>query len=354
MAQVTRPAPDQAESLRVLRAALDNGFDPVKLASLRSDRTREYGSRMGNLLGNNDPDSRAEFRRQAFFRDMNEDDAAADPYTGVRETAENDAVDTALSNAQTYFRPEVTEQREDEQALKRLLVGEPARVSGEAARDVAAITARSKASAESAGWAEPTVSIPDPYGTGGTYPVPRRIAADPVATRSFIDKFRDQGIGGVRGQADRSKIDAFNTLIDVMGRTYQQGEKIGWAGLGPISAGVLGPIYRKTGLFSNEGEESLRTQLGRVRTREAFGEGGKAFTGTEERLVDSFLSSVYDNPAATGTRLDEGFAHAKNMLRNLGVSDDIIDARISAARGGGGDVEDNGADEIADPNWGAQ
>ena len=288
--------------------------------------------------------------------DALEEDMVNDPYTGDAEKNRIAGIQSSLDRAATFLRPEVTQARNQQQAFDL----EKASLSGDAARDVAAINAQgdvaaAKARGESGGggWAEPTVQIPDPYGTGGVYAVPRTIAANPESTKQFIDQYRAQGMPGMRGQADRSKIDAFNTLIDVMGGTYQQGEKAGWKGIGPV-AGPVGDFFKKFGIGSDD-EESLRTQLGRVRTREAFGEGGKQFTGTEERLVNSFLAGINQNPEMAKVRMNEGLNHARNILRNLGVSEAQIEARISAAlRRQQGAGTGTGADLITDPNWGAR
>lgn len=184
------------------------------------------------------------------------------------------------------------------------------------------------------GWAEPTVGIPQP-GTGAMFPVPRSIAANPQRAVEFIKQYEDAGLQGSRGQADRTKIDAFNTLIDALGETYQAGEAAKWNGVGPVEGRTKSALYNWLGV-GNDAEETFRTRLGRLKAREAFAEGGKQFTDTEQRLIDEFIAGANKSGPVAKLRLDETLNHARNTLRNLGVPDDIIEARIQKALGASG------------------
>lgn len=313
----------------ILQQSALGGFDPVKLRGLQDARKRELQTRMANEVGAGDVPAA---QRSGLLAQFLGQDMADDPYTGDAAQARQAGIEGAVDEAATYARPDVTDMRREEQGFQLAR----ANVGGQAARDVATINAQGRMGAaanQPEGWGEPSVNVPD-VGSGGVIPVPRSIYNQGgEAVQAFVQQYKGGFGSGMRGQADRTKIDAFNTLIDVLGDTYRQGEAVQWNGIGPVEAPFKSFAKKWLGVGSDE-EETLRTQLGRVKTREAFGEGGKQFTGTEERLVNEFLAGSNQSPEMARTRLNAAIQHAFNTLRNLGVPDAEIEAHIARALGG--------------------
>lgn len=137
------PPPDQATAIKILKSALDSGFDPTKSAALRNAEIGEHDTHIANLIGLHDPQSQSELQRQIYLKQSLQADNQADPYTGLEAQSHTRDVGDAMRTSDIYNRSDVTGQREDTERLKRLLTGEPNRIAGNTARDVAEITGES-------------------------------------------------------------------------------------------------------------------------------------------------------------------------------------------------------------------
>ena len=164
----------------------------------------------------------------------------------------------------------------------------------------------------------------------------------PMATNPFVVQVWDPVSGQARwatrgdavGQtatppaAQRERLAAYDTVIGLLDAIEEQGEKVGWKGLGRVEGPVDSMV---TGIFGNEnpitkafssdpaGEERLRALISELRARASFAEGGKQFTGTEKELVDAFLGGINQHPDVIRQRLQVARETAKRSRASLGA-----------------------------------
>lgn len=146
----------------------------------------------------------------------------------------------------------------------------------------------------------PVINIFDPNAPGGSRPVPRGSIQAGGANAGAVNP---------PPTAERQKIDAYKTTLDLIKDIEDPSfdEKTWNAALGMFDSTVGAKAHEYLGMNMGGGAqgESLRTRLNRLRAQASFAEGGKNFTGTENELLNSFLTQVQHNPKAARERLAE-------------------------------------------------
>lgn len=304
-----------ANSLDVLRSA---GSNPaLDLASLRDRRLSEM--RRNLALAASDP---RHFGTGATLPDVQdlESDIESDPNTGMDAAARIANIQRQNNALTDYNRPDTTAARNTEREYEMRKLGEPARIAGEANRDVARINAAGHvAGAREAAQAKPAqyVQTLDPE-TGMT---------------RWTQK--GEGLAGMFGPGtgeERGKIKGSKSVLDLIDEVEQLGAKTNWQGIG-LTGPAQSALYRYLGM-GNADEERLRGALSKLQAEASFGEGGKNLTGTEKEMIQKFTADTAMNPAAAQARL----AEMRRMVQN------------KLLRGQG--LAPSSNDLITDPNWG--
>lgn len=151
---------------------------------------------------------------------------------------------------------------------------------------------------------EPVVAVDDPQNPGNSMYVPRSQAA---------------GMRSTLPAGQRERLAAYDVSIDTAKEILELGQKLNWKGIGPI-AGRVGSAAMEYGGIGNPDEEHLRNLFGRLKASAAFQEGGKQFTGTEKKMLDDFLASANQNPAAAAVRLQSFIDQAERSRGSLNGS----------------------------------
>lgn len=146
----------------------------------------------------------------------------------------------------------------------------------------------------------------------------------------LIPRSQAGGMAPPKTAAERQKIDAYLTTLEMIRDVKALGNEVKWRGVGPVG-GTVGSLGMRALGVGNPKEEQLRAGLSRLRAQASFAEGGKQFTGTEQKLIDSFVANMYQNPKAAIVRLDEFTAQARRTLANLGVPESEISKRLGEA-----------------------
>lgn len=183
-------------------------------------------------------------------------------------------------------------------------------------------------------WGPPPVTIGDTSVPGGSRVIRR-------------DQLPSSGAVGVQPAAQRQKIDAYKTTLEMVSdleKAFPENDPAWSKGLGPIDSTIGAGVYHYTGKevpgLSGGGArgESLRTKLNRLRAQASFQEGGKQFTGTEAELLSNFLALVEHDPKTAKIRLNEFKKQAQLSLDKL--------TRGATTEIGGGAGGDNEADPL--------
>lgn len=149
---------------------------------------------------------------------------------------------------------------------------------------------------------EPLVLVNDKDNPGQTILMPRSQAA---------------GMQGPKPAAQKDRIAAYNSTLELIDEIEQLGDKTNWGGIGPV-AGRLGRIGKEYLGVGSDDAEALRNKLDQLKAQASFQEGGKQFTGTERDMLNAFLANVNANPAAAKVRLKSFREAANRSLSSLG------------------------------------
>lgn len=165
-------------------------------------------------------------------------------------------------------------------------------------------------------WGPPVIPVYDPSSPSGQRNVPRS-GMPAEGWQAPLSNAQEDSASALKNVLDTIKI--------VKQHPIQDWEK----SIGPITAGVMAPIQKYTGLDVAGGETgtNLRALLNQLETTTAFASGGKSLTANERQMMESFLATIKQNPVEAMRRIQQFEDSTRRSLITRGIDPD---ARPSA------------------------
>lgn len=335
--------PTAAESAAILRAAMDSGFDPVRLRMLQSQRAGELSDRFANDLGTNDI---ASARRDKFLMGDLEGDMSSDPYTGDAEQKRIAGITDTLDSAAMLQRPEMQDASETSarrNAFAQFLLGKSkyqAEGSPEAQRVLDAASQRKVAENDASAGGKLAAALTLKAATDAGRPLP---AAEENQVKALHQQsaLAEDVLPVVRKLADAQ--DEFNQS------TY--GKLAGWMTQIPGIAGAAQSAWQNLLYRHGLADEDVAAASQRLGLAQAVG-----ITSFAGRPTGAWIELLSQHQAVPGLPWREQERRLTSMIQDTTgmpailprMEQAIYDShggrtRLSAQPGGG---------DVSDQNWG--
>jgi hypothetical protein len=101
----------------------------------------------------------------------------------------------------------------------------------------------------------------------------------------------------------KERMATWDTAAQQAQEVLNEGKAIGWSGTGGLYRGTAARLAMKHLGWGTDKEEALRDKISQIKSTIALMRAGTAFTGNEEKLLDSYLATIDESPLSIETKM---------------------------------------------------